>query len=181
MYISNWWGEFIGGTDDTCTLLDYFKNSPLNEFSLEQILSDFNISGRMKSGDFKTSQSVFWTDENGHEHNIDIDVDFLMDLSAVVLECLISGKVNLTDLNSGYPQKIFTIRAQIPTLRLLTEQLNAFAISPMAYDLAEMCDENDMAEIAAHCKAVHDSIVKVSGSAGVPPALLNPQARNARP
>jgi len=45
MYISKWWGDLIGGSDDSLALIDYLEQLDLTEVTLNQILKDlgFNI------------------------------------------------------------------------------------------------------------------------------------------
>ena len=43
MYIEKYWGNYIGGTDDSLTLLDYFMDKGKRELSLGEIFADTGL------------------------------------------------------------------------------------------------------------------------------------------
>lgn len=43
MYIEKYWGDYIGGTDDSLTLLDYFISKQKDEFTLGEIISETGL------------------------------------------------------------------------------------------------------------------------------------------
>ena len=49
MYIEKYWGNYIGGTDDSLTLLDYLMDKQKSEISLSEIFADRSECGDMHS------------------------------------------------------------------------------------------------------------------------------------
>ena len=43
MYIEKYWGNYIGGTDDSLTLLDYFMDQQKCEIALKDIFTDTGL------------------------------------------------------------------------------------------------------------------------------------------
>ena len=43
LFISRWWGNYIGGCDDSLLLLDYFGKSASETLTLRQILKDIHL------------------------------------------------------------------------------------------------------------------------------------------
>ena len=43
MYIEKYWGNYIGGTDDSLTLLAYLIGKQKNEVTLKEIFSDTGL------------------------------------------------------------------------------------------------------------------------------------------
>lgn len=83
------------------------------------------------------------------------------DDSLTLLECKVNGSVNLHEL-AGYD-----LQAQAPNLRitaapeehkLIDEVLRDFASNPLEYDLSEMCEEEDMLEMAEVCEALRSEL-----------------------
>lgn len=156
MFIEKWWGVFFGGTDDTCTLMDYFNKDSTLEYTLAQIFRDFNLSMQAKPDGFRLTEAVGCFDEDGiDQHDICMAIDLITDLAVIVLECFHSGSVEIASLDdSCQNQKEIVIRADKDELSYLINILRDFAENPLEYDLAEMCPEEDMKEMANQCKEV---------------------------
>lgn len=43
MYIEKYWGSYIGGSDDSLTLLDYLIDKQKEEITLSEIFSDTGL------------------------------------------------------------------------------------------------------------------------------------------
>ncbi|WP_431808030.1 imm68 putative immunity domain-containing protein [Lysinibacillus sphaericus] len=64
MYIERWWGEYIGGTDDTCTLIDYLVNREFEieipvEIDVKNLLQDFQLTNVREIKDFRNEGHLF--------------------------------------------------------------------------------------------------------------------------
>ena len=43
MYIEKYWGNYVGGTDDSLTLLDYLADKQKSEIPLSEIFADTGL------------------------------------------------------------------------------------------------------------------------------------------
>ena len=154
MYIEKWWGEFFGGTDDSLTLMDYFEEDATTEYSLANIFSDFNLNIQKSFDSFRSAEEIYYFTKCEKRIDIYYAINFLLDIGVIILESLHSGNVSLKNLNSNSSDKNIVITADVNTLNYLISILADFSENPLAYDLAEMCDENDMLEISRQCKEV---------------------------
>ena len=48
LYIKKWWGNYVGGCDDTFLLLDYFGSQKQSNLELSKILSDIHLNTLLK-------------------------------------------------------------------------------------------------------------------------------------
>lgn len=48
LYIKKWWGNYVGGCDDSFLLLDYFGNQKQSSLELSKILSDIHLNTLLK-------------------------------------------------------------------------------------------------------------------------------------
>ncbi|MED0894404.1 imm68 putative immunity domain-containing protein [Aneurinibacillus migulanus] len=161
MYIERWWGEYIGGTDDTYTLIDYFVSREFEldipaEINVKNILRDFQLTNAWEIKDLRQTKDIYFINDNGHRHDIGCAINLLMDVTAIILECQKNGKVHLTDLDGGIMDKdaVISLKAEKEELALLKKMLGDFIHHPLSYDLAELCPEDDMSEIAKQCKEI---------------------------
>lgn len=156
MYIDKWWNDFIGGTDDSLTLLDYIRETKEAEYPVGALLKDFRIeSGELEF--YRGSPGVYYTSEDG-EHDIDYVIDLIQDLSVLVLESYKSGSIKLSDLTENEEDKVFKMICGKGELDLLTEILKDFAKAPSTYEIAEMVDETDLLELARQCGEIAEEL-----------------------
>lgn len=157
MYIDKWWDNFIGGTDDSCTLLDYIEETEDIEYCFGKILKDFNIKSNELEF-YRGSPIVFYTTNKGQEHDIYYVIDLIQDLSVLVLESYKSGNIKLSDLTKRDDKKVFKISCSKEELELIVKILMDFAEAPLTYEIAEMVDEKDMLEIAHQCAEITEEL-----------------------
>ncbi len=107
LYIGKWWGNYIGGCDDSLLLLDYFGNKKEKNLKLSEILSDLHIDTMLADNSVNQGDAFFFIDESYVPH-FDLAIDVIIDLSAILLECIKNGGVSITDLDEGseYSNKI---------------------------------------------------------------------------
>ena len=60
MYIEKYWGNYIGGTDDSLNLLEYFKDKQKAELPLSEIFADTGLD--KLNWDFRETDTelVYW-------------------------------------------------------------------------------------------------------------------------
>ena len=66
MYIEKYWGNYIGGTDDSLTLLDYLISKQKVEISLQEIFEDVGLDEL--NWDFRNSSGLGYIDSEGGEY-----------------------------------------------------------------------------------------------------------------
>ena len=151
MYIEKYWGKYIGGTDDSLTLLDYLSGKRKAEIPLSEIFADTGLD--KQNWDFRrTVQWLEYTDQNGMPHEFYYAIDVVTDLAALMLECFVNGSVSLGELldndNAAAVRITFTEKEK----NAMGQALADFAQNPLAYDLHEMVPDEDMQEMAQDCE-----------------------------
>lgn len=156
MYIEKYWENYIGGTDDSMTLLEYLANKQKEEISLGEIFSDTGLD--KLQGDFKETDSLSVC-MDGLEVEIYYAIDLITDLAALLLECKKSGSVNLNDLDESYePDSTIQIIATPKEHELMNKALKDFVADPLSYNLSEMVPEEDMLEMAEICEELRKEL-----------------------
>lgn len=163
MYIKDkFWNHYIGDTDDSLTLVEYLADKQKEEISLGEIFSDTGLD--KLNGDFRTHEEpltvVLKNEESDYEEpyvEFYYAIDLITDLAALLLECKMNGSVNLCELfgdDLNCPIQDVRIVATPEEHELMNKALMDFVSAPLAYDLSEMCPEEDMLEMAEICEAL---------------------------
>ncbi|WP_341277768.1 imm68 putative immunity domain-containing protein [Paenibacillus sp. FSL H8-0537] len=162
MYISKWWGDLIGGSDDSLALIDYLEQLDLTEVTLNQILKDLGFDILLSKGDLKNGGNIGFDRRSASgmfRVELDIACGALIDLSAIVLESLKSGYVDLHDLDEARQPCKLSIDASEQEINLIRDELNKFSGNPLSYDLAELVPADDMRELAEKAKMIADELL----------------------
>lgn len=150
MYIENIWA-YIGGSDDSLTLLDYLAEKPGDEISLGEIFSDFGLD-KMNGGFRAPETPCVFVEPEGWEMEIHFAVDLLCNLAALVLECKVNGTVDLGELMDGVKGgRRIRLTASAEEHRVLEQTLTDFAAAPEEYEISEMMSGEELAEMAQAC------------------------------
>ena len=153
MYIEKYWYHYIGGTDDSLTLVDYLCDKGQAELSLSEIFADTGLD--RQHGDFRTSLDLAYTDAEGRSHEFYYAIDLVTDLAALLLESSKSGGFRIQDLFEGETRNLFVnITATPQEAQAMNRALADFSAAPLAYDLSELMDAEDLQEMARDCEAV---------------------------
>ena len=163
MYIDKLWGEYFGDCDDSLVLLDYFNKNDDTQYSVKQIFTNFNIYNEyspIEADSFRESKDIKYVC-NGIEHNIDIVIDLILDLSVLILECLHNKKIYLKDLYSNSEKdKYISINTDKEDIESFINILNDFSANASEYDLADMCDDEIINDIAEKTKYIANEMSK---------------------
>lgn len=158
MYIEKYWGNYIGGTDDSLTLMDYLTDKQKEEISLEEIFSDTGLD--KLNGAFQEHDAPFIvTNSEGLEMEFYFAIDLITDLACLLLECKMNGTIHLCDfdcLETSVPT--ICITATPEEHALINKALMDFVAAPLSYDLSEMVPEEDMMEMAAVCEELRKEL-----------------------
>ena len=158
MYIKKYWGNYIGGTDDSLSLLDYLADKKKAELDLSEIFSEVGLD--KLNGDYtQTRAALGFTHSNGFCMDFYYAIDLVTDLAALLLECKKNGGIHLVEL-AGHSAPDFVVRiiASPDDMKSINQALMNFSEDPLAYDLCEMVPEDDMLEIAEICRQLREEL-----------------------
>ena len=163
MYIKKYWGNFIGGSDDSLNLVAFLEDQKKEEIPLSEIFAKIGLD--KQSWDFhQTVEYLEFTHSNGVEMDFHFAIDVVTDLAAILLECSISGSVNLQDLDEyNTPARRIRITATPEEHDAMNKSLADFAQNPLKYDLSEMMDNEEIQEMARDVEALRKELYEASG------------------
>ena len=152
MYIAEkYWDDYIGGTDDSLTLVEYLAEKQKEEIPLQEIFSDFGLD--QLQGDFREPEfPLVFENAEGFEVDIHYAIDLITDLAAILLECKVNGSVDVQELADFLPNHRICVTAAPEEHELMNKALADFAADPLAYDLCEMVPNEEMLKMAAICE-----------------------------
>ena len=86
MYITKYWGSFIGGSDDSLNLVAFLEDQKKEEIPLSEIFSKIGLD--KQNWDFRqTVEYLEFTHSDGVEMDFHFAIDVVTDLAAILLEC----------------------------------------------------------------------------------------------
>ena len=163
MYIKKYWGNFIGGSDDSLNLVAFLEDQKKEEIPLSEIFAKIGLD--KQNWDFRqTVEYLEFTHSNGVEMDFHFAIDVVTDLAAILLECSVSGSVNLHDLDEyNTPARRIRITATPKEHDAMNKALADFAQNPLEYDLSEMMDDEEIQEMARDVEALRKELYEAAG------------------
>ena len=163
MYIKKYWGNFIGGSDDSLTLVEFLVDQKKEEIPLGEIFAKIGLD--KQNWDFRqTVEYLEFTHSDGVEMDFHFAIDVVTDLAAILLECSVSGSVNLQDLDEyNAPARHIRITATPEEHDAMNKALADFAQNPLEYDLSEMMDNEEIQEMARDVEALRKELYEAAG------------------
>ena len=163
MYIKKYWGNFIGGSDDSLNLVAFLEDQKKEEIPLSEIFTKIGLD--KQSWDFRqTVEYLEFTHSDGVEMDFHFAIDVVTDLAAILLECSVSGSVNLQDLDEyNTPARRIRITATPEEHDAMNKALADFAQNPLEYDLSEMMDDEEIQEMARDVEALRKELYEAAG------------------
>ena len=163
MYISKYWGNFIGGSDDSLNLVAFLEDQKKEEIPLSEIFSKIGLD--KQNWDFRqTVEYLEFTHSNGVEMDFHFAIDVITDLAAILLECYVNSSVNLHDLDEyNTPSRCIRITAAPEEHNAMDRTLADFAQNPLSYDLHEMMDDEEIQEMARDVEALRKELYESAG------------------
>ena len=163
MYIKKYWGNFIGGSDDSLTLVEFLVDQKKEEIPLGEIFAKIGLD--KQNWDFRqTVEYLEFTHSDGVEMDFHFAIDVVTDLAAILLECSVSGSVNLQDLDEyNTPSRRIRITATPEEHDAMNKALADFAQNPLEYDLSEMMDDEEIREMARDVEALRKELYEAAG------------------
>ncbi len=163
MYIKKYWGNFIGGSDDSLNLVAFLEDQKKEEIPLSEIFSKIGLD--KQNWDFRqTVEYLEFTHSDGVEMDFHFAIDVVTDLAAILLECSVSGSVNLQDLDEyNTPARRIRITATPEEHDAMNKALADFVHAPLEYDLSEMMDDEEIQEMARDVEALRKELYEAAG------------------
>lgn len=163
MYIEKYWGNFIGGSDDSLNLVEFLADQKKDELSLSEIFAKISLD--KQNWDFhQTVEYLEFTHSNGVEMDFHFAIDVVTDLAAILLECSVSGSVNLHDLDEyNTPSCYIRINATPEEHKAMNKALADFAQNPLEYDLSEMMGEDEITDMAKDVESIRQDLYEAAG------------------
>ena len=163
MYIKKYWGNFIGGSDDSLNLVAFLEDQKTEEIALSEIFSKVGLD--KQNWDFRqTAEYLEFTHSNGVEMDFHFAIDLITDLAAILLECSVSGSVNLQDLDEyNTPSRRIRITATSEEHDAMNKVLEDFVHAPLEYDLSEMMGEDEITDMAYQVEMLRKELYEASG------------------
>ena len=163
MYIKKYWGNFIGGSDDSLNLVAFLEDQKKEEIPLSEIFAKIGLD--KQNWDFRqTVEYLEFTHSDGVEMDFHFAIDVVTDLAAILLECSVSGSVNLQDLDEyNTPARRIRITATPEEHDAMNKSLADFAQNPLEYDLSEMMGEDEITDMAYQVEMLRKELYEASG------------------
>ncbi len=163
MYIKKYWGNFIGGSDDSLNLVAFLEDQKKEEIPLSEIFAKIGLD--KQSWDFRqTVEYLEFTHSDGVEMDFHFAIDVVTDLAAILLECSVSGSVNLHDLDEyNTPARRIRITATPEEHEAMDKALADFVHAPLEYDISEMMGEDEITDMASQVEMLRKELYEASG------------------
>ena len=163
MYIKKYWGNFIGGSDDSLNLVAFLEDLKKEEIPLSEIFIKIGLD--KQNWDFRqTVEYLEFTHSDGVEMDFHFAIDVVTDLAAILLECSVSGSVNLQDLDEyNTPARRIRITATPEEHEAMDKALADFVHAPLEYDISEMMGEDEITDMASQVEMLRKELYEASG------------------
>ena len=156
MSIEKYWGDYLGGTDDSLTLLDYLLDKQKSTLSLEEIFQDTGL--KHLKGNFCTSPKLHYTDTKGLTYNFYYAIDLIGDLALLMLESTRKGTIALGELIDNQTKDTLCLTFTESERLMMIDALAHFAKCPTLYDIHEMLSDEELQEMAEVYESIRQAL-----------------------
>lgn len=160
MYIEKYWGDYLGGTDDSLTLLDYLLDKQKSTLTLEEIFQDTGL--KHLEGNFCTSPKLYYTDTKGLTYDFYYAIDLIGDLALLMLESACKGTIALGELMDNQTKDTLCLTFTEAERLMMIEALTHFVKTPSAYDIHEVLSTEELQEMAKVYESVRQALSQCS-------------------
>lgn len=162
MYIEKYWGEYIGGSDDSLNLVAFLEDQKKEEISLNEIFDKIGLN-KLNWNFRQNVEYLGFTHSNGMEIDFYFAIDVITDLAAILLECKVNKVVNLHDLDEyDSPSRNIRIIVTPEEYNALDKVLSDFVQNPLKYDLSDMMGEDEIKDMAVEVNALRKELYELS-------------------
>ena len=163
MYIKKYWGNFIGGSDDSLNLVAFLEDQKKEEIPLSEIFAKIGLD-KQNWNFHQTVEYLEFTHSDGVEMDFHFASDVVTDLAAILLECSVSGSVNLQDLDEyNTSSRRIRITATPEEHDAMDKALADFVHAPLEYDISEMMGEDEITDMASQVEMLRKELYEASG------------------
>ena len=163
MYIKKYWGNFIGGSDDSLNLVAFLEDQKKEEIPLSEIFAKIGLD-KQNWNFHQTVEYLEFTHSDGVEMDFHFAIDVVTDLAAILLECSVSGSVNLQDLDEyNTSSRRIRITATPEEHDAMDKALADFVHAPLEYDISEMMGEDEITDMASQVEMLRKELYEASG------------------
>ena len=162
MYIEKYWGEYIGGSDDSLNLVAFLEDQKKEEISLNEIFDKIGLD-KLNWNFRQTVEYLGFTHSDGVEMDFHFAIDVITDLAAILLECKVNKFVNLHELDEyDSPSRNIRIIVTPEEYNALDKVLSDFVQNPLEYDLSDMMGEDEIKDMAVEVNALRKELYELS-------------------
>ena len=143
MYIAKYLGDFIGGSDDSLSLVEFLDGLNKEEITLKEIFTGIGLD--RQNMDFRqTVDNLKFTNSIRLEVYFNYAIDIVTDLAAILLECKNNGHINIGELygNEDEQNRFIRVVATEEEYTAIKVALEDFVKDPKTYDLYEMIGDD---------------------------------------
>lgn len=155
MYIEKYWDNYVGGSDDSLTLLEYLEAKETKQITVKKI---FEETGLNNLSSFRNTDYPLEVTIDGFEAEIHYAITLITDLATLLLECKVNGSVNISDLLDDDMDCVISITATEQEHELINKALMDFVAEPQEYDLCEMVGDEEIVEMAQVCEEIRKEL-----------------------
>ena len=141
----------------------FLEDQKKEEIPLSEIFAKIGLD--KQNWDFRqTVEYLEFTHSDGVEMDFHFAIDVVTDLAAILLECSVSGSVNLQDLDEyNTPDRRVRITATPEEHEAMDKALADFAHAPLEYDISEMMGEDEITDMAYQVEMLRKELYEASG------------------
>lgn len=160
MSIKKYWGDYLGGTDDSLTLLDYLLDKRKSTLTLEEIFQDTGL--KHLKGNFCTSSKLHYTDTKGITYDFYYAIDLIGDLALLMLESMRKGTIALGELMDTQTKDTLCLTFTESERLMMIDALAHFAEHPALYDIHEVLTGEELQEMAEVYESIRQELCQYS-------------------
>lgn len=155
MYIEKYLDNYICGSDDSLTFLEYLESKQTKVISVGDIITETGIE---KLNSFHNTDYPLVVSIGDFEAEIHYAITLITDLAALLLECKVNGSVNISELLEDDFDCVISITATEQEHELINKALMDFVAEPLKYDLCEMVGEEEISEMSRVCEEIRKEL-----------------------
>lgn len=155
MYIEKYLDNYICGSDDSLTFLEYLESKQTKVISVGDIIAETGIE---KLNSFHNTDYPLVVSIGDFEAEIHYAITLITDLAALLLECKVNGSVNISELLEDDFDCVISITATKQEHELINKALMDFVAEPLKYDLCEMVGEEEISEMSRVCEEIRKEL-----------------------
>lgn len=161
--MEKYWNHYIGDSDDSMSLVEYLANKKSKKIKMKDVFSDLGFD--KADFDFRNpKEPITISLKGGLEIDLHYAIQVLCDLAAILLECKKNSSVDLQELSGGFLEKdkvSISLTSTDAEDKILLEILDDFCKLPMEYNLSEMCEKEEMEEMASICNNLRNELLNL--------------------